>query len=77
VQTEAGPVTVGTGNGFTVTALLLGVPAAHELVPNTDTFPDVVPKVTVMDVVPAPAVMVAPVGTLHVYPVVLASGSML
>jgi hypothetical protein len=39
--------------------------------------PDVVPKVTVMLVVPAPAVIVAPAGTLHTYPVALGIAAML
>ena len=77
MQTVAGPVMVGTGSGFTVTARLLGAPDVQLLVPYTLTFPEVAPKVTVILVVLAPAVIVAPAGTLQVYPVALVSGAML
>ena len=35
----------------------------------TQIFPDVLPNVTVIDVLPCPAVMTDPVGAVHVYEV--------
>jgi hypothetical protein len=51
---------------FTVTAEQLEalVPQVFDAV--THTLPEVVPNVTVIDVVPCPAVMLAPEGTVHV-----------
>ena len=58
---------VGTGAVFTVKAIDPVGPVAHELVPVTVTFPDVAEaeKLTVIAVVPAPAVIVAPAGTVQ------------
>ncbi len=49
-----------------VIAALLEVPLPQVLVGVTLTLPAVEPKVTVMPVVPAPAVMVDPAGTVQV-----------
>ena len=52
-----------------VTGKLEEAPLPQVLVGTTDTDPAVDPKVTVMLVVFAPAVMLAPVGTVQLYPV--------
>jgi len=64
-QDEAGPLIVGTGNGLTVTASEEEGPAPQVPVPATVTGPDVLPKVTVMTLVPDPAVIDAPAGSVH------------
>jgi hypothetical protein len=51
---------------FTVKAKVAAVDVPQAFVAVTVTFPDVEPEVTVIDVVPCPAVIVAPVGTVHV-----------
>ena len=64
---------VGTGRGFTVTFLTVGVAALHpvELVYVTLTVcAPAVFQVTVMEFVPAPAVIVPPPETVQVYPVI-------
>jgi hypothetical protein len=58
------------GAVFTVTASeVAAAEFPQALDGRTETFPPEVPKVTVMDVVLEPAVIVAPVGTVHAYPV--------
>ena len=54
------------GTVFTVTAKVFALLAPQALSAVTDMFPEVEPKVTVIPVVPCPAVMVAPEGTVHV-----------
>jgi hypothetical protein len=70
-QTDAGPVIVGTGKIFTVTDRLELDPFIHIFVPYTVTFPEDATreKLTVMVLVFAPAVMVPPAGSDHIYPV--------
>jgi hypothetical protein len=51
-------------------------PLPHELTPQTDTFPEAVPNVTVMLLVLAPAVITAPGGRVQLYPVALDMGTM-
>jgi hypothetical protein len=68
------PEIVGVGAGLTEMAFIELLPLPHEFVPITDTFPDVVPRVTVMLLVLAPEVIVDPVGTVQIYPVALAIG---
>jgi hypothetical protein len=54
---------------FTVTAKLPNVtpvPLPHTLLGVTVTFPEVDPHVTVIELLPCPAVMLAPDGTVHV-----------
>ena len=48
-----------------VTASVCAGDAPQELFAVTVTFPDAVPSVTFMDMVPLPEFMVAPVGTVH------------
>jgi hypothetical protein len=57
------------GAVFIVTAKLPNVapvPLPHTLLGVTVTFPEVDPHVTVIELLPCPAVMLAPVGTPHV-----------
>lgn len=61
--------TLGVTLVVTVTAVLLVVPLPHVFVGVTVTFPPTVPKVTVIEFVFEPDVIVAPVGIVHVYPV--------
>jgi len=70
-HTEAGPVITPAPDGaeFIPTALLDAVPLLHPLVGVTDTLPPRNPNETVTDVLPFPAVMDAPDGTLQLYPV--------
>ena len=65
LQMELGPETVpaALGKELTVMALLLAVPLPQVLTGVTVTFPLLAPKVTVMVLVPVPAVMEAPEGT--------------
>jgi hypothetical protein len=56
---------VAVGNGFTVTAVQTCVPVKQALEGVTQTFPELVPKVTVMVLVPCPLVTVAPLGTVQ------------
>ena len=73
------PLMLAVGVGRTVTAKLLAalvpqlLPAVTVILP----FCPAVPVVTVMDVVPAPAVMLQPVGTVQVYVVALVTAAML
>ena len=54
------------GSALTVTAKVTVEPThPAALVSVTSTLPDVEPKVTVMEAVPAPAVMLAPAGTVQ------------
>jgi len=53
--------------GVTVTLKLDPVPLKQLLLGVAVTLPEVDPQLTVMDVVPCPAVIVAPAGTAHVY----------
>jgi hypothetical protein len=66
-HTDADPVMtpVVPSVGVTVTVFVAGAPVRQLLLGVTVTSPEVPPKVTVIDVVPAPAVMLAPVGTVH------------
>ncbi len=68
LQTEAEPVIAPAAEGtvLIVIAVLLAVPLPQVLVGVTLTLPAVEPKVTVIPVVPAPAVIEAPAGTVHV-----------
>ena len=66
----AGPVIAPGAAGATVETVTASVEAA--LVPQplaavTEMLPAALPDVTVMDMVPCPAVMVHPAGTVHVY----------
>ncbi len=54
------------GNGFIVTGKEAAVPLPQVFVGVTVIFPAVEPNVTVMLMVPAPAVMVEPAGTVQV-----------
>jgi hypothetical protein len=56
---------VAGGVETTVTAKVLAALVPAELVAVTVTFPELVPKSTVMLTVVPPAVMVAPVGTVQ------------
>ena len=62
-QTGVGPLILGVGNGLIVTGYC-AVVTAHEvasMVSVTETVPDApVPQVTVMELVPDPAVIVPP-----------------
>jgi len=58
------PGAAGTGVG--VIARQLNAEHPQELQDLTQTFPDAEPTVTVMLVVPCPAVIVQPAGTVHV-----------
>jgi hypothetical protein len=60
---------VGEGDGLTVIARLEAGPSPQALLPFTVTGPDVFPRVTVMELVLLPAVIMDPAGTVHVYPV--------
>jgi len=53
------------GAEVTVTAKLLAELVPQPLLAVTLIFPEALPKVTVMEVVPCPAVMEAPEGTAH------------
>jgi len=53
--------------GVTVTLKLDPVPLKQLLLGITATVPELLPKLTVIDVVPCPDVIVAPAGTVHVY----------
>jgi hypothetical protein len=66
---EGDAVTPTVGKGFTVTANDVAALVPHELLAVTEIFPDVVPKVTVMDAESCPELMTAPEGTVHEYPV--------
>jgi len=58
--------TEGANDPVNVMALLLPVPVPHALDGDTDMFPPVAPKLTVMLWVLAPVATVAPVGNTHV-----------
>jgi hypothetical protein len=51
---------------FTVTVRLLDAPLPQLLLGVTDTLPEVVPQLTVIEVVPWPVTTVAPAGTVQV-----------
>ena len=71
MQATAGPVTVATGAGYTLTGSEgETVPEPQTLVPKTETGPEtaVGEKLTVIELVPLPEVMVAPAGRFQVYP---------
>ena len=55
----------GITEGVTVTASVLGAEVLHTLDVVTETLPEVLPMVMVILSVPAPAVMVAPDGTVQ------------
>ena len=65
VNPDIAPGAAGTGVG--VTARQLNAEHPHELQDLTHTLPDVDPTVTVILVVPWPAVIVQPAGTVQVY----------
>ena len=59
-------ITEVVGNAFTVTAKVTAEPTHPAvLVSTTSTLPDVEPQVTVMEALPAPAVMLAPAGNVQ------------
>ena len=62
-------LTPATTFGFTVTLKLLAALDPQALFAVTETVPDVLPKVTTIELVLAPDVILAPVGNVHVYPV--------
>jgi len=64
-QEVVDPVIETVGWGLTDTASDDDAPLPQPFDPATVTLPGAVPKVTVMDVVPAPAVIIAPVGTVQ------------
>ena len=64
-QTGSAPLMEQAGVGFTVTFLLLDAPLPQILVGVTLTFPEVEPQVNVMELVPCPEVMLAPLGTVQ------------
>ena len=64
-----------TGIEFTVIVCEEAEDVPHVFVAVTETFPDVEPNVTVALVVPCPAVIVAPAGTVHVYEVAPATAT--
>ena len=68
---------VEAGEDDNVTAVELLVPFPQVLVGVTSTLPELVAKVTVIEFVPDPLVMDAPVGTVQSYPVALVTASML
>jgi len=76
-QVVAGPVITGTGSGLSVTGSDEATPSPLTPVPYTLTFPetDAGPKLRVMEFVPNPSTIVAPIGILHTYVVALAIGS--
>jgi hypothetical protein len=57
------------GGVVTVTARQLAALVPHAFEAVTHTLPEVLPKLTVIDVVPCPDAMVAPAGTVQVYDV--------
>ena len=59
-------LTLGETVAVNVTVFEAADPLPQVLVGVTVTLPDVVPKVTVIDVVPCPLVIVDPAGTVHV-----------
>ena len=59
-------VTLAVTIRSTVMAVQFDELAPQMLSAVTHTLPDVVPKVTVMEVVPCPVVIEAPAGTVHV-----------
>ncbi len=60
---EIGPGTAGMEPG--VTALQVNTLQPHPLHALTQIFPEVLPAITVMFVVPCPEVIVQPLGTVH------------
>jgi len=75
---DVGPEGIAGAEGIlrTVTASMLAPLVPQLLLAVTVTLPDVVPMVTVIEVVPVPAVIVAPAGTVQVYEVALATAAM-
>ena len=67
LQNEVFPVIAPAAAGavLIVIALVAAIPLPHEFTGVTVTLPLAEPKDTVMLAVPAPAVMVAPVGTVQ------------
>jgi hypothetical protein len=64
-----GPVIApgGAGSGVAVTATQVKPLHPQLLQARTHTFPEALPTVTVIDVVPCPEVIVQSLGTVHVY----------
>ena len=68
LQTEVEPVIAPAafGAGLIVIAFVASVPELQELEGVTEMLPAVPPIVTVIEMVPCPAVIVLPVGTVQV-----------
>ena len=67
------PIEPTAGAGSTVMAVQLPRLVPHPFPAVTQIVPDVAAYVTVIDLVPCPAVMAAPAGIVHVYTVVRGS----
>lgn len=84
-ENTAGEFTLGVpgftvkeaSRALTVTVVEDADEVPHVLLATTDTCPELFPKVTVMEFVPCPAVIVAPPGTVHVYELAPGTGEML
>ena len=66
-KVEDGGFTVTTKGGIKATVNVTGVPAPQAFVSVTVIVPAVAPKVTVIELVPCPAVILAPAGTDQLY----------
>ena len=62
-------LSVGTTKGVTVIAIICGAELPQLFIAVTVIFPELFPGVTLSDIVPWPALIDQPVGTVHVYPV--------